>query len=68
MFGRGKTTPAQARRDREWQEFVKNLDGSGPLSQADRARMRVLLERATGKAPRRAAAAEPEDGTAEQAA
>jgi hypothetical protein len=47
MFGRGRTTRAQARRDREWREFVKDLDGSSELSPAQEERMRALLESQT---------------------
>jgi hypothetical protein len=45
MFGRGRTSRAQARRDREWRDFVRDLTASARQgSPADDARMRAFLD------------------------
>jgi len=45
MFWRRGTTRAQARRDREWRQFVRDLtDTAGRLSPGEDDRMQVFLE------------------------
>jgi hypothetical protein len=67
MFGRGRTTRAQARQDREWREFVKDLtDGSKELSPAEDERMRAMLE--SHAAATNAGPADLENPPAERAA
>jgi hypothetical protein len=46
MFGRRRTTRAQARRDREWREFVSDLtETATQISAADDERLRAFLDR-----------------------
>jgi hypothetical protein len=45
MFQRRRTSRAQARRDREWREFVRDLtEPARELSPADDERMRAFLD------------------------
>ena len=49
MFGRHKITRAQARRDREWRRFVRDLtEPARQLSPAEDERMLLFLESHTG--------------------
>jgi hypothetical protein len=45
MFERRRVSRAQARRDREWQQFVRDLtEPAGELSPAEDERMRAFLD------------------------
>jgi hypothetical protein len=45
MFGRSRTTRAQARRDREWRQFVRDLtEPARQLSPGEDERMRAFLD------------------------
>ena len=61
MFGRRRTSRAQARRDREWRRFVRDLtEPARQISPAEDAGMRAFLD---SEAARQAREAPPQAGS-----
>jgi len=59
-LGRRGVSRAQARRDREWRHFVRDLTGPArELSPADDRRMRAFMESHAGEEPDAGARREP---------
>jgi hypothetical protein len=60
MFGRRRTSRAQARRDREWRHFVRDLtEPAREISPAEDDRMRAFLDGAAVREAQRQAGSGP---------